>query len=102
MISACTTTNAPFGNGNAHVVTGANSLCLLLNFTFDGANKSFRIDVEVLQRTMHMARWESEVSRLAQTSDDDGSCISGRLQRLTGEIEIPYPGEVYSEAQCTC
>jgi len=89
LISACTTTDASFDIGNAHIVTGANSLRVLLNFVFEKADKSFRIDIEVRQGTMFMARWESDLSNLAQTSRCRGYGRGFERASTSGHLDPP-------------
>jgi len=68
LVLTCAITTPSFAIADADVVTGVNNLRLLTDFAFGAANKSFRIDLEIRDKTLFMARWESDISNLARTS----------------------------------
>ena len=68
LLLTCAITTPSFVISDADLVTGVNNLRLLVDFAFGAASKSFRIDLEVRDKTLFMARWESDISKLARTS----------------------------------
>ena len=68
LVLACTVDNPSFAVADASTVSGVNNLRLVMDFAFDTANKSFRIDPEARGQTLFMTRWENDLSNLARTS----------------------------------
>jgi len=57
-----------FNVTNIDLITGSNSLRKLILFASEQARVDFRIDLEILGRTLMMSRWDSKPSDLLQKS----------------------------------
>lgn len=88
MVSACTTSDASFDTGNEYVVTGANSLCVLLNLWIKRTKASaliwryWRGQCSWRDGKVKYRDWPKHL--MATVVAFPVACS------VTGEIEIPY------------
>ncbi len=89
LVLSCRASDSSFNIASANIVTGANNLRLLLDFVFGQADKSFRIDMEVRRGTTFMARWESDVSNLTETSRCRGYGRGFEVASTSSQMDLP-------------
>ena len=68
LVEACYRSGPDFRLDNVDILSGLNNLRQILKFVSGTDRQPFRIDIQMVGKTMMMTRWERDLSNIARTS----------------------------------